>query len=359
MAYTLQQILGYVALGGTIQKTVSGIPNPLPPSFFSRTTKVIGNTARYTQVTGQRRTARHVKYGAPAVARELKDVATRDVELLHLFESQNIPPLIMQQLRNYDDYNVQKMGMTEVARQTKEFVQLFQNTRVAAVLQLLANGVLYWDRDGNLLPSSSGAKTTMDFNVSANNQNQLNGLLTGKWNNPSTDIPLFLRSLKQRAAQDHGYMPKIALYGINIPSYLTQNDYVLDYLARNPGQNAGFLQSAEIGQLFDFTWIPVYSSFFEDQNGTNQEIFHDDAVTFLPEPDSSWWDILEGSYLVPTNLNGVADGEAALASLKQVHGMFGYGVVTHNPVGVTTFYGDTFLPVLKNPDVAYMARVNW
>lgn len=358
MAKSLEQVLGYVALTGLIQRIKSGIPNPLPEKFMTMTKDVIGDSGRYTQVTGQRKVARSVRYGAAALNRTLKDVAYRDAKLVHGFEQQNLPPLILQRLRQYDNYDLQRMGMLEVARQTKEFVQLFINKRVAASLFALSLGHIYSDINGELLPSSAGAVEDADFGMSANNQNQLNGIIAASWALSNTDIPSHIRNIKLQALKSTGYEIKYALYGINVPSYLTQNDYVIDYLARNPAMQTKFLESADVPSgLFGLQWIPVYLSFFEDQNDTNQTIVSGDTVIFTPEISDDWWEILQGSYTVPTTINIVADAAAAANSLKIVYGMAGYSQVTPNPPGIASFYLDTFLPTLKIPDAIFQADV--
>jgi hypothetical protein len=37
--------------------------------------------------------------------------------------------------------------------------------------------------------------------------------------------------------------------------------------------------------------------------------------------------------------------------------MFSYGQVTHDPPGVCTWMGDTYMPVLKNPNAIFQADV--
>lgn len=357
MAKTLEQILGYVALTGTIKATKTGVPNPFPAAFMSTTKKTIGDSGRYTQVTGTRRTARQVMYGSPALKRELKDIASKDVKLIHTFEEQSIPPLVLQNLRNYDNYEIQRMGMEEVARQVAEFKQLFENLRISALSQALSKGAVYFDGSGNFLPTSSGAVVTVDFGVPANNLNQLNGIIAASWALTTTDIPLQLRTLKKTAAQLTGYPLKYAFYGENVPSYLTQNDYVLDYLARNPTANAEFINAGEVGQLFDLTWVPVYTSFFEDHNGSNQALFGADQVSFTPEVSPDWYEMMEGTYMVPSTLDIQTDAAASVASMKQVTGMFGYSAVTHNPPSICGYYGDTFLPIIKVPAAVFLADV--
>lgn len=359
MSKTLEEILGWVSLTGVVRKIKTGIPDLLPPVFQrGAPKKVIGNSGRYVQVKGVRKVARLTHYGAGARKRELKAIEQKDVKLLHAFEYIQMDPLMLQWLRSYSDYTLQNMGIEEVDRQSKEFKAYFDNLDLSMNYSMLANGAIYFNEDGNLLPSSSGAEITVDFNIDSNNKNQLNGLISASWANFNTDIPLQLRNIKVQSLKDTGYELKYAFYGKNIPSYLTQNNYVLDYLARNPSYAQPFLDRAEVPDgLFGFTWVPVYASFFEDSSGTNQEFFGADAVTFTPEINDDVYDKLEGSYLVPSTFNTAANLLAAINTMKQVHGDFGYGKPSDNPLGVQLLYGTTKLNVWKNELAMYQADV--
>ncbi len=358
MAKTIEQILGYVYLTGLIQAVKTGIPDVLPAAFQTVKKTTIGDAGRYTQVRGTRQTARLAMYGSPAVKRALKGVESKDVKLLHTFEEITMDPLLLQHLRNYEDYNVQQLGMQEVDRQQSEFRSYFDNLRLSAVYSMLANTSIWFDSNGNLLPTSSGAQVTIDYGVSANNKNQLNGIISASWAAFNTDIPLQLRNLKKKSLQLTGYPLKYAFYGVNIPSYLTQNNYVLDYLSRNPPFAQKFLDQAEIPDgLFGFTWVPVYTSFFEDASNVNQEFFGGDTVAFTPEIARDVYEVMEGTYMVPSVFSATSNMASALASLKQVSGMFSYAVPTHNPPTASMYMGDTFLPVWKNPDALFVADV--
>lgn len=358
MAKTIEQLLGYVYLTGMIQRIKTGIPDYLPAAFQNIKKQVLGNSGRYTQTFGTRKVARRAEYGAAAVKQTLLGVEIKDVKLLHAFEHIEMDPLTLQTLRAYDSYDVQKMGIDEVNRQQAEFKQRFDNLRLATTYSMLSLGAIHFSAAGNLLPSSSGAQVTVDFAIPANNQSQLNGIITASWANANTDIPSHLRSLKVRAQQLTGYPVKYAFYGKNIPSYLTQNNYVLDYLSRNPPVAQKFLDQAELpDNLFGYTWVPVYSAFFEDADGTNQTFFGDDKVVFTPEINSDVYELIEGSYQVPSSFNAVSNMSSALGTLKTVHGQFSYAVPIHNPPTAQMFYGDTYLPVWKIPDTMFIADV--
>jgi hypothetical protein len=355
---TLSQLLGYVSLTGVITEVKTGIPDNLPPAFHRVGQRVIGDSGRYTVVRGTRKVARQAMYGSPARNRELRGLKVKDVKLIHSFESITINPLHLQALRNYDNYDVQALGVQELDRQTAEFRALFDNHRLAAVYSMLSLGHIYYDNEGNLLPSSSGAAIDVDFELSANNQNQLNGIITASWALANTNIPAQIIALRQRAAQLTGYPLKYAFYGANVPTYLTQNSYVLDYLSRNPVMGAKFLETAEIPDgLFGLTWVPVYTAFYEDDSGTNRSFFSADTVVFTPDINADVYDLIEGSYLVPSSFDAAADMAAALSRLKMVYGKFGYAVPSHNPPTATMYMGDTVLPVWKVPDSVYVADV--
>ena len=355
MAKSIQQILGYLPLSKAIQQTTSGIPQPFPEAFMKSHQKVSGNKTSYVRYTGERRTARIGKYGSPPRKADLRDVGEKDVKLIATSEEQSLDPHVFRYLRSDDAYEFDK-GLQQVRRQVREFAQKFANLRIAAVAHVLRRGRLDYDADGNLLPDTGGSIENHTFDMNANNQNQLNGIITASWALASTDIPLQLRNLKKRARRLTGYPLKYALYGENIPSYLTQNDYVLDYLARNPAMQTKWLETAEIPDgLFGLTWVPVYEAFYEDSAGTNQDLWAADAVTFTPEVSEDWWDVIEGSHPVPTSINVMTDADAAMRSMKEVFGTFGYGYVELKPVSVTGVYGDCFIPCLKNADVCFAA----
>ena len=358
MAKSLQDLLGYTTLTGIIQATTPGVPDVIPPSFFANPKPVVLDQGRYTQVFGNRQTARLAQYGAPARNRQLAEVDIVDVKLMHSIEVLQIDPRTMSGLREKDTYK-QDTAFEEVKRQVAYFRDYFSNLRKSVLASALVNGSVWFDGDGNLLPSSSGAVETISYNVPANNQNQLNGIIAQSWANFSADIPSQIRKLKQQAAINTGYPLKYAFYGKNVPSYLTANNYVQDYMARNQVRQNEFLESAELPNLFGLTWMPLYEFFFEDNSNNKQVVIGDDQVIFTPEVDNRWYDFLEGTYPVPTTINIQTDAVTALDSCKYVNGLFAYGYTTLAPVGVNMIMGDTMLPTIKLAKAIYQATVKF
>lgn len=358
MAKTLEQILGYVYLCGLVEDIKTGVPDVLPKEFMTTKSETLADQGRYTRYAGTRQTIRRVEYGSASFKRALSAIGSFDVKLLHSYEHIELNVKDYQSLRNYTNYQVQNMGVQEVSRQYQQFRKLLDNNRISTICSMLTKGAIYHDIDGHLLPSSSGAVSTVDYGVGANNQNQLNGIIAASWATTSTDIPAHLRALKQRSAQQTGYPLKYAFYGKNIPSYFTTNTLVQAYLSRNPQTHQQWLDTGDLPDgLFGFTWVPAYLAFFEDSGNTNRVWWGDDQVVFTPEIDSSVYELMEGTYPVPKSYQPVSNLSAAMDAFDLKHGMFGYAVPVSDPMTARCYAGDTFLPIWKVPDALYIADV--
>lgn len=361
MAYSIEQILGFVPLTAAVEKVKSGVPRLLPPEFYRRNPadQVMGNKARLINYVGTRKNAQVLPYGSPP--KEIVQLAreSQDVILLHTIENLPFQQELFLQLRQLDSYTVQRLAADEIAYQAMGAVTRQTNLESSSVHVLLANGKLWFDSSGNLLASSAGADLVIDNLVPANNLNQLNGLISASWATTSTNIPAQINNIKMTAVQTTGYPLKTALYGKNIMSYLMQNDFVKYYLARNPAANERWKDTNQIPDgLFDLKWLPMQDTFFEDSTGTVTEIFGGDTVTFCPEITPMTYSIYEGSYPVPKSLMIAPNVEAQLANIEVKFGPFGYGMMNPgSPSQIIGVYGDTFMPRLKVPAAFMVADV--
>lgn len=359
MAQTLQQILGGINKLATVQSVLAGLPNVLPPAFLTPGQRVIGKTLAYDKISGQRQSARTNQYGAPARIVDQLGRTKAAVNMLHTFEAQNHDPLILQNLMRQDSEIIQALAVDEIMRQTREFLARFRNLRLGAVYSMLANGKIWLDGNGNLLFTSSGAVEAVDYSVPANNQNQINGIISASWATASTDIVGNVNAIKRAALQTTGYPLKHAFYGKNIAGYILGNTNASKLIQSNPALQNALYNTGEIPNGFcDLQWHPVHESFGLTGAGSVTEWFGGDAVVFTPEPTPDWYELAEGSYLTPSNLGLVAPTAESIAnSLNQVFGMFNYATVSHNPATIQQFAGDTFLPLLKNGSAVFIADV--
>lgn len=361
MSQTIQQIIGGVNLTGLIQGTTTGIPDVLPAAFYADRQTVNGDTGEYTRVTGTRQTARIAAYGSASQVAALKDIAKIPVKLIHTVESIYHNPITLINLFKYNELAIQRLGIDEVARQTREFKIRFDNLRVASAESALFTGQINFGAGGNLQPTSAGAVVSVNFGVPAGNQNQLNVDGTGNiiaipWTTATAPIVSQITKIKKAARKLTGYPIKIAFYGENVPDYIFASTIYKNYLALNPMAN----QQANAGEIPNgfcgLQWVPAYEAFFEDQNGVNQDIVNPNGVTFTPAPSIDWWGWLEGTYPVPTTVGAVTgDGSQSMASIMTTAGMFSYGMVTADPPTVKHVAGDTFLCVLKVPKAVFQA----
>ena len=361
MAKSLEKILDWKQLTGVIQDTRGGVPSEwLPPAFLTMTKPVASDSASYTKISSSRKTARLVHRGSPSKARSLSGVSEVPVKLAHFFEHVIHRSELYAALRNYDRPDIQAQGQAEIDRKTREFKQIFDNTRLSMIASIFRYGKIYFDVDGDLLHSSSNAITTMDFKVPANNKNQLNGIIATKWPTTTADIIGQIKNLKATALKTSGYPIKHAFYGSSILKWLMLNDAIKNYIAGNPAYGQAFTNLEIPPGFLGLTWHPIETAFFEDADGTNRTWFQDEDVIFTPDPSADWWEMLEGSFVVPTSVGNVgSDASAMLGDVKTVHGKFSYALLTQEPVGIKHLMGDTCLPVLKVPSAIYIADVDF
>ena len=364
MAKTIQEILGGKNLTGVIQGVQAGVPQDLlPPALLATTRTVEGDYGTYTKVDGTRKTARLAQYGSPSQQRQLPGVSEVSVKLIHTVESVFHKPAVLMNLTSFDSDDKQRLGEQEIARRTAEFKRLFVNLRASAVYSMLAQGAIYFDADGNLLPDSTGSAVTVDFGISAGNKDQLDvfgdgDIIAADWSIASTEIHKHVAAIKRAARKLTGYPIRHAFYGSNLLDYFLDNTALSSLIS----DNTGFQESAAGGEIPDgllgLSWHPVEEAFYVDNDGSYQEFFDGDTVVFTPEPMPEWYELLEGTYPVPTDVGAVAsDAAETLGGVAIDSGMFSYATVTTDPVAIKHVAGDTFLPVLKVPKAVFIAKV--
>lgn len=367
MSVALEKIIGHAPLTEALKATSSGVPNPFPEELFqvAPQNRVMGDRARWIRLSGERRTAKRVVYGAPAKRRNLRDIGDQTVRCFHNSESFQIDVMLLQKLQSFEKYQ-QDEGMDFLRFQIEEAAKRQVNTRVITTASMLRHGAIYWDSDGNLLPTSSGADTTLTVSaqVPATHQNQCNSIISASWALANTDIPLQIENLQQYSLQETGMRLNACLYGINILRYIRQNNFCQAFMSRNPGMNDKILTTNEVpAGLFGIEkWFPVYTSYFlgEDDSTVN-EIWDDDLAVFMPnvaQPDKmGWWAQYEGSYPVPRTIDVQRDPMAALKNFETVYGQGAYSMITLNPIGVEVIEFDTFLPTIRNEKAIFQADV--
>lgn len=363
MAKSLQEILGYQNLCGVITDPKGGVPDDIiPAGFFRRTRTIQGQSGHYFKVAGTRTVARQVDMAQPSPQRNKKGVTRVPFKCACLKEHLVHDPDTMTQLQSFDSPAIQKLGQQEVARQTASFRKLFGNARVSYVYSVLTKGAIYVDGDGELLYTSGGAVGTMDYSVPANNLNQLNGILAASWATVGTDIVAQIKALKVAARKLSGYPLKYAFYGSAVLGYFMKNTDMKNIIAGNPAYKMAFLNLEIPDGFLGLTWIPCEQAFFEDSGGTNRDWWASNQVVFTPEPESSWWEVVEGTTSVPKSIGNVrSDAMGAIGDVALATGMYSYAYIMPepDPVAIKQIAGDVWMPQLKVPAAIFIGTVQF
>jgi hypothetical protein len=356
----IHDILGWRNISASVQKVRTGIPDPLPAEFSSVSEDVLGDRTTYVTFRGQRQVARRAEYGGPSRARKLQPVGDQSVTLLHFAEHIKLQQELVLRLRQAGDLLAQQKAQEFIAYQGAQFRTLFDNTRIAARILALSKGKIWFDANGYVLPTSSGADLTVDFSIPANNQNQLNGIIDASWATASTNIVQHIENIKVQAVRTTGRPIDMALYGANIANYLLTNTTAKAYFQFNPVLYQQF--QANPGTLPDGLfgirkWVRMAESFMEDSSGTVQPLWDPDLITFCPAVTRDWWTMFQGSLAVPKTFGVYKDADAALADVEIVYGMGGYAVLEIDPVNIKEVLFDTFMPTIKTGADVYQADV--
>lgn len=361
MSKTLQQILGGENMTGVIQSVAGGVPEDiLPPAFLTPGRTVDGDTATYFKVESTRRAAQRKAYGSKAAEVDKQGITEQPVKLIHTVEKQRHGATTLVNLKGVNGEGKQRLGEQEVDRQTVEFARRFRNLRLSSVYSALSFGAIYFNAAGDLATSSS--TVNIDFGVPANNKTQLNGLIDAAWDVAGTKIITQIKNIKAQARKLTGLPIRHAFYGANIPDFLLTNTQIKEMLNRNPRAQARLVME-EAGEIPDgllgLSWHPVNEA-FTDIAGSNTDWFAVDKIVFTPDPSPDWYELIEGTYPVPTSV-GIAGGSAAdaLANFNLQAGMFSYGKVTDDPPSIEHVAGDTFLPIVKNGNAVFIADVDF
>lgn len=359
----LADILGWRNISTSIQKVESGIPDPCPAELGTLTEDVLGDRTTWVTFYGQRKTARRGEYGSPSRPRAQQQIGDQSVALLHFPEHIKIEQELLLRLRNPNDLLAQVKAQEIIGRAGADFRTLFDNTRVLAKIMMISKGVTYFDSQGNILPTSSGAAFTLDYNIPANNKNQLNGLIGTTWANAASTPWQDIEKLRIRMRQTTGHELEHACYGQNIPLYLYNNTSGVKFWQFNKQlydqfqANPGIIPDGTFGVR---KWHRMGDSFYDDANGTTQgTIWGADQITFLPTLTRNVYSLFQGSLLAPTSGMPMVAGtlEAALAATEVITGFGGYALPEADPVGVKLVYFDTVLPWWKQPLDMYLATV--
>ena len=382
---TLQELLGTRNLVDRVQQIKPGLARDLlPDAFYNTTRRCDGNYGTYDRIIGERRAARTGRYGAPSQMQETHGTSVVPVTLLHAPEHVRLNPNVLLNLKQEDNDAKQKKGIQELARALADQKQRFDNLRTLAIQSALVQGSINAAITGQLQMSSTSALTSVDYGIPAGNKNQLNCLgdgpiLSASWATAATSIQTQLRNLKAAARRLTGFPLKHAFFGINVMTYLLNNTEYSTYFRHNSAAQDALKRGVIPDMVADLEWHPMGEAFYVAEGvptapsafpvpatkgsaletGSPTALWDPDTVVFTPEVDSSWWEVLQGTYLAPDGQWQGRDATEILDSLVEVEGLGAYAEMTTDPIALKCVMFDTFLPVVKCPSAIFIGKVKF
>lgn len=360
MTLPIESILGVNQLTGLVADPMGGVPMPnLPAGFFTTFRNVSGMKSSYFKTQNVRTVAQLTDPNAPSKRVGSPAGSEVPIQLFHSRENQFHNAVALQKLMSPSSQIEQDLAIEEIGRKTAELNRRQANLLITAVNTVLRNGKIWFDAEGNLLPSTSSSAITVDYSVPTDNTANKN---IGDWETAGTNILLQLETELQRLNQLTGLRYTNIIYGKAIPQRLALNTAFASFINSAPVLAQSFAQNtvpADFGNM-GLRWYKGSEMWYVDSAGTTRNWVGDDAIVILPDPSPEWYEIQRGTYMIPGNSVGdvYADAQSAVRSLREVTGRFSYATISHDPVGVTQIVGDTWLPVVKVPGaIRYVADV--
>jgi hypothetical protein len=340
-----------------------GVPFTLPGQLLTPSaTKPRTDKVEWLEYKGTRQGARVVARSSPSRARELPGATRRYATALNFKETMTIDPDMQDALKS-DNPIVNQNAQIKFINDMANFREFFDTSRVNAVASVFANGAIYIDTNGNLLPNSTGAVETVGPGI-ATAQMLIPGAATGgdagkyslgDFSNASTNIAGALRGYRDSLRRLNNYTADTIIYGVNMPDYLAKNTVHKEYFARYPEIRASLVAKNEIPNgTLGFNWTPVHEMYMAvagatpAADDTTNTWFGPNFIGIMPTIEGNWYELFEGGNLVPKGIAGPQSSmDDMLNLLDVVNGQYSFAEMTSNPVALNVHMGDSFLPVIK------------
>lgn len=254
------------------------------------------------------------------------------------------------------DSELDSMGEAYITRQEMYLAQKFVNIvefQVAAMLR----GSYTYTIDGNALYHDfSGGSETVNFQIPANNKNQLNGIIAASWATTTTDIPGHIFAINAKSLELTGFPIAHAICNSATWQYLLNNtklaaqggtaNVIFDTIKQDERGNF----TARLRAIPWLTWHIIDSGLNVGSavGGTFTKLIGTDQVSFIPDPSPLWCTYLEGSEIVTRGPAGTRGEE---------FGLWNYSHAIDDPSGYKMVMGFNGIPALYNPGCIFNADV--
>lgn len=340
-----------------------GVMRPLPPAFYAGSPNSnVGTIVSYDVETASREAAKIRNPDSPSASAPGVTTVNRKEVGLGSRESYTINLDLIQALQSNGDI-VRANAQVELSRQIRNFVSRFATLRSHAVHSTLFRGKIDVSSAGDIQTSTSSPVRTINFAVPTGNQLTTNGAdstyTIGNWSSAATTIVTNVSKLKQYAAKTYGFGINTAFYGPAVPEYLSKNTNFGEYLKRNPQFNTNYTETGEIPNgVLGLNWVPVGNA-TTVLAGSATSWAGDAFLAFMPNVDSSWYEVVDCGLPAPTGLVSDASLASALTSeglgtaFPIRYGLHSYAVMSSDPICAKLIVADFHLPTIKSPNAYY------
>lgn len=384
---------GYVAWGR------SGTPNPFFEFYTNQSTPAEPPAESEPPLTGNGAAVVVTDDGATTTAPGLPQYATDQVEFVKLGRVKDPAPInfrgqparvlsptgkekasltmlnsfnvislgmdVMQMLREPDQHILQQRGRTEIAQQFEDFATKHRVLKQVYMAKTFQGGAVYFDGEGEILESSSGAAITVSTGIPAINIGALDkadfgtgsgDIIAAAWDVAGTKILTQLEDLSEAAEYQNTEPPRHIWLHRSNKKWLRENTEILAFY--NAGQERLdkdlMADTFEIGNfVFHF-----YGGTYTGSDGTTQPFIPKTKAIITPEV-GGWLAQGVGLQLIPTTLDIQSSIQDVVSGWQDHWGEFAYALADHNPASINMYMGFNWLFGFRNPSSVFVATVDF
>lgn len=364
--YELETILDYRTLTETYSDYArQGSPNPFFDFYTAGQVKPFPtDTVEFIKLSQVKDPAPTNLRGNPARMLQPTGKGKRRLTMLNMFNAMQLSMDSMQMLRKPDQWVLQSKGREEIEQQFEDFSTRQRITKQVYLAKSLQSTNIYFDANGDILESSSGAAITVPTGIATSHLDGISKTTFGtgsgdvfavSWSDPAAKILDDLDEMNE-IGERLGIEPLRHVWMARQNKvYIRNNDQILDMYA-TAGGNQSRLDNDLKGDMFEVNnyVFHFYGGTYTNTSG-NAELFIDDGrVIITPDPGvNNWYVQGEGMQYVCNTLQPAQTLEQLLASFDEKYGDFAYLMPSTNPPSLTLYMGTNWLWGLRNPDSVF------
>lgn len=251
---------------------------------------------------------------------------------------------------------IDSMGENYIMRQKRFLAEKVANMIEFQTAAMLRGSYTFDQQGDELRQGFSGGEETIEYRISANHKDQLNGIITVSWATASTDIPADITEINQVCNDETGLGIEHAVCNGTVMQYFMNNDKFKaqagtsntpfeQYVRNGPGRFSVVFRAVP---WLQFHQVDYSLDIWDGSAFTSTRLLGTDQVTFFPTPSPDWCQYLNGMEVITEGPNGAR---------AERYGFYAYGYPSWNPSGWNLCTNHNGFPALYVPDAIFNADV--